>query len=214
MALNRVQVVLPMFTNLPRDVIVNQFHFLSDVPGSQTTANLVAAKLLDFYETVYGTAGSGHAAYINWPGAHVRLFALNEPTPRVPYVASMAMAAGSGATTLPTEVAAVASFHAAPESGVAFQRLYNRVFLGALNSAIMDGAAAANFPRFNAGFIGLVNTAMEDLLAANTVGSEWVQVSNAGGVTEVRPIVGGWCDNSPDTQRRRSVGASVRTVWP
>jgi hypothetical protein len=69
------------------------------------------------------------------------------------------------------------------------------------------------FPRIAPSMITRINTAADLLVGPLTYDVQWVQVSQAGGVTEARPIVGGWTDNSPDTQRRRSVLATTRNTW-
>lgn len=201
-----------MFTGNPQDIVQNTFHFLCDVPVVQTTAVQIATRMTAFYQTAYG-GPSSRVSYLDWALAHVRVFALAEPPPRVPYVAPLTITAGTGTSSVPTEVACVLSFHAAPESGVRFQRLYNRVFLGGIITGAMQASAVDAFPTFASTFITQVRTAAIGLADANTTGIEWVQVSNAGGLTAVRPIVGGWVDNSPDTQRRRSVLATSRNNW-
>lgn len=217
MPLFRAQIILPYFTGTPTDVSVNQLHFLFDTnTGLEPAA--VASHCAAFYDDIYPAAtAASRANYIDWPLAHVKVFDLSQPTPRVPWVFNLGYAnAGTAATPIPTEVATVLSFHAEPESGVRFQRLYNRIFLpmaGAASS--MANSAVDAFPTLSTGWVTLVRNAAIALHAAanNTTVGQWSQVSNATGLTAVRPIVGGWVDNSPDTQRRRSVLASSRNTW-
>lgn len=213
MPILEAQVILPFFTNLPTDVIVNRFHFNAPGSDAETEATDIAVRLNSFYDTAYGSGAATRVNYIDWAQAYVKVFDLSEPTPRVPVIRALAFTAGTANSTIPTEVAVVASFHAAAESGVRFQRLYNRVYLGGLTPAWMEQSAADQFPRIAPGRVSLINTAMSDLLDANTLALEWVQVSRATGSPLAREIVGGWTDNSPDTQRRRSVLATSRSPW-
>lgn len=213
MPLLRAQTILPMFTNLPKDVVVNQTHWLADEIDIEDACDDIATMLTSFYTTVYGAA-SARVNYINWPAATIKIFNLAEPTPRVPYIRSLGFTtAGTGTSTIPTEVACVLTFRAEATSGVPFQRLYNRIYLGALPSTALQASTASEFPRFSSSFLAQVQSAAATLTGIPTYLTRWVQVSNAGPVTAVRPIVGGWVDNGPDTQRRRSVLASARNNW-
>jgi hypothetical protein len=194
-------------------VEVDNFHFLDDAFADPGSITIIRTRLKAFYDAIFGSAAGGRVSYINWPNAVVKVFNLSDPTPRVPYVQNLGYTAGSAGSTVPTETAAVISWHAAPVSGTRFQRLYNRCFIGGLPTSAINASGVALFPTFNAGFITACQTAASGLLAANDATLDWVQVSNAGGVTEVRPITGGWVDNSPDTQRRRSVKATSRNTW-
>lgn len=210
----RSQIVFPFFTNLPTDVIVNQMHWESDVGATQATADLIALRLRAFYDTIYGTSATSRVNYIDWPLVRVKVFNMQDPPPRVPAIGNPLFAAGTGTSTVPTEVAAVMSYHAAPESGVRFQRLYNRIYIGGLRETAFTPSAVDGFPIFSSAFTTAVGTAAANLLAANTAGLLWRQASDASPGIFLRPITGGWVDNSPDTQRRRSVGASLRDIWP
>lgn len=214
MALHVAQAIFPYFTNIPTDVTVNRFHFESDGLLDSQVADLVKTRLDAFYLEIYTNTGASKAAYVDWSLTQYKVFNLDDTPPRIPEVrAAGNVAAGSNATTIPTEVACVLSWHAAPESGVRFQRLYNRIYLGHLVNSNFVGAAVDAFPTLASGFTNNVKSAAQNLLDANTGLLEWVQVSNAGGTTVTRAIAGGWVDNSPDTQRRRSVVASSRNVW-
>ena len=211
----RAQVILPFFTNLPTDVIVNQFHFTSTVDDVDAVGVVVAAGLETFYQEVYGTSAAERVSYINWTGIRMKLFNLDDPTPRVPYISDpFTFTNGTAASSVPTEVACVLSFQAERESGVRYQRLYNRIFLGGVPQAAIAGSTAATFPRFTAAWTNGIITAAQNLLEfGDTQTVPWVQASSATGALITRTVAGGWVDNSPDTQRRRSVLANVRTNW-
>lgn len=207
--------ILPFFTNLPEDVIVNQFHFEAVPDDTPLVGSEIEIGLKAFYETVYGATAAARCAYIDWTRVQIKVFNLDDPTPRIPWLSGFLFTtAGAAATVVPTEVACVLSFHAEPESGVRFQRLYNRVYLGGLTTTQLTGGAADEFPRISSTFITAISNAARNLLDyGESSGANWVQVSKATGSPLARPIVGGWVDNSPDTQRRRSVLATTRNNW-
>jgi len=213
MPLIRADCVFPYFTGTPTDVTMNTFHFYTDDWDPPATATLLRQRLTTFYGLVYGAAAA-RVPYVDWPLAVCKMFDLSEPTPRIPVIQNLALTgAGTATAALPTEVAAVLSWHAAPESGVRYQRLYNRIFIGCAPSAWMAAAAVDAFPTFTTTAIANIRNAAIALRDADTLGLQWKQVSNAGGVTIARPVAGGWVDNSPDTQRRRGVLASSRNTW-
>lgn len=213
MALYRAQAILPYFTNLPKDVVVNQFHFRNDVDDAETAADDIQTLLRLFYESVYGIAGTNRVTYINWPLAKIKVFDLADPTPRVPMMRTFNFgSAGTNAAMCPTEVACVLSFHAAPESGTPFQRLYNRIFLGGISHGFIQASSGSSYPVFTSGWITLVTNGALNL-ADGEGNTSWRQVSEATGLIAARPVVGGWVDNSPDTQRRRSVVSTLRNTW-
>lgn len=205
------QAIFPFYTGIPRDVITNTFHFLWDeeVSDKETVATEINARLDTFYTYIYDVYS---ANYINFSNGRSEHFFQFEPTPRVPVVRTLAVDVTESTSTIPTEVACVVSFHAAPVSGVDRRRLHNRIYLGGLRDAI-TASSTTSFPVFSTAFLTRVTDAAEALLAGNTGALDWVQHSTAGGSPATRTIVGGWVDNSPDTQRRRSVNASVRTLW-
>lgn len=215
MPIFRAQVILPFFTNLPEDVVVNQFHFFAAIDDIDEVGDEIFTNLQQFYQTCYGASATNRANYIDWTRIVVKVFNLEDPTPRIPWVSPfMAFSAGTASTSVPTEVACVLSFHAAPESGVRFQRLYNRIYLGGLSNAWMTNSAVDEFPRLNTSQLNVVITAAELLWTLGEAGgARWRQYSEAGGAPINRVIVGGWVDNSPDTQRRRSVLATSRNPW-
>lgn len=215
MPLFRADVVMPMFTGLARDVVVNTFHFENATADKEEMAANMEVVLKPFYEAIYGAGAADRVSYIDWTMVKARVFDLSEPTPRVaaeslPFFTS----AGLGGSTIPTEVACVASFQSAGLPGEVYQRRYNRIYLGALIPNRFEESTSTDFPRFTTGFQLLVTNAMKALQAAAPGPSTlWVQVSNATGSPRSLPVTGGWMDNSPDTQRRRSVDSTSRTNW-
>jgi hypothetical protein len=206
------QAIFPFFTGTARDVWSNTMHWLWDeVTGDRgEVADAITTSLDNFYSTVYGNGG---ADYVNWALARVECFFQFDTPPRVPEVRPMVITTVTSPTNIPTEAACVLSYHAAPVSGVDRRRLHNRIYLGGLNEFAITASTASSFPVISSAFRTNITTATTALLAENGAGVNWVQHSSAGGVEATRTITGGWVDNSPDTQRRRSVNPTARTSW-
>jgi hypothetical protein len=214
MTLARAQVVFPMFTNIPRDVITNTFHFLHLVADLPTMADAITPELSDMYDALYG-ATFGIAAYTSPTLATVRWYDMAEPEPRVPYILPLGLTATvETASIIPTEVAAVLSFQAEPESGVPQSRRRNRIYLGGLTGNHVSTATGDNFPSISTTFRGAAATALPLNLITQleSSGNVWVVRSPTYNITA--PVVSGWIDNAPDTQRRRSIDSTARTLWP
>lgn len=214
MSIYRIDCVFPMFTGLPRDIVMNTLHFDS-INDTETFATEVSDLLDPFFLALYPALQSLRASYIDWPNFKYRIFNLDDPTPRVPVeVTGPYFDSGSGASTIPTEVAAVASFFSAGVPGQVYQRKYNRIFFGALMPQWLVASSTNNFPRISTEYQEAMRDAMEDLQARALISvGTWVQVSNAGGTLRTLPVIGGFVDNSPDTQRRRSVDSNARVDW-
>lgn len=216
MPLIRAQVVLPFATNIPEDVITNTLWFGTPNGMSlSTSADLIAPNLLSFYNAIYN--GVGIAYYVNRATAHIKFYDWADPEPRQPEIRAMALTSlTQGVSHVPTEVACVLSFHGEPQSGVPAGRMRGRIYIGALTDAAILPSSATAFPSIILAMRSNLVTAGENLLSQSAADDvEWVVYSKAtGGLTPWYPVVGGWIDNSPDTQRRRSVLATSRTLWP
>ena len=221
MPLVRAQVVLPFRTNLPGDAITNTFHFgVDDALGMiPATVDLIPA-LTAFYLDAYDI---GMAAYVNLPACHINFYDMSTPAPRIPYIdTTIGAQFGTNMTTsttpVPTEVAAVLSFEATPVAGQNQARRRGRVYLGALSTGMLTNASstAPFFPIFNTTFItDVVESAESNLLSLVTSSSGDIQWAVRSEVNDSAYIIAqGWVDNSPDTQRRRGVLATARTLWP
>jgi hypothetical protein len=211
MAILRAQTQFPMFTGIPRDVISNTVHFEWDETLTLAdAATEIAARLTTFYTGAYD-GGTYRAEYVTWASGTVEVTDLSGPPPRIPEVRNVIPTGAPAASVVPTEVAAVLTFAAAETGGVIRQRLYNRIYLGGLASTAISGGTASTFPTLHAVFRDFVANAADALLLENDGFLDWIQYSPTAGVA--RPIARGWVDNSPDTQRRRSVELSGRTTW-
>lgn len=213
MATFRATVVFPMFTNLPEDVITNTFHYSELTPmGLAAAAAAATPKLADFYEAVY--AGSlGMANYMNPAIAHVNWYDLSEPAPRAPLTLPLGATIPVVSSTLPTEVATVLSFQGDHVSGTPQARRRGRIYIGAVPNAAMLASSISNYPLFSSAWIaGIRAGANTHLLPPPIADLRWSVWSPTDGTATF--VTNGWIDNSPDTQRRRGIEPSVRTLWP
>lgn len=222
----RAQTIIPFRTNLPRDVVSNTMWFQVLPEHTLTEAALaIAPNIADFYRQVYLVrSGNGcQASYLNLVGAFTNFYNQDAPPPRVPYRVDLGLAdAVTSDTRAPTEVACVLSFRAALENGVPAARRRGRIFLGGLGDGTLDGASGASpyFPRFNQAWRERLIAALQaQFVSPEDWGGEipsedivWSVYSQKDHFSA--PVVAGWIDNTPDTQRRRGVNANARTVWP
>jgi hypothetical protein len=214
MAVAKAQITIPFFTNIPTDVITNTLHFANPIASMQTIADEITPEIQDFYEAIYG-GSFGIAAYCSPLLATVSWYDLADPPPRVPYTLPMPItAAVETATSIPTEVATVLSFQADPESGIPQARRRNRIYIGGLTPNHVSTATGDNFPTIGTTFRAALGDAALLNFITNLSGSDTVWVARSETANTTVPVTNGWVDNSPDTQRRRSVEATARTLWP
>ena len=212
MAFLNAQVSFPYFTNIPEDVITNTWHFESTGVTNAVAAITIANRLTTFYTSVYSVSGSA-GNHVNWSQGIVKVYDLADPLPRTPIIQTVPVFPTSpAASTIPTEMAIVLSYHAAPVSGVPNGRLRGRVYLGGFAQGVMGAGSASSFPTVGSSIRTQIASAATALKVANTANVEWVQRSTVGLITS-SSIQGGWVDNTPDTQRRRGVKATTRNLW-
>lgn len=212
MSTYRAQVVFPYFSQLPEDVITNTLYFTS-VGGEpvEDCATVVMPELVQFYNAVYGT-GHQMANHCLPNFATVRWYNLADPPPREPLVQPLLVSLTTVASSIPTETACVLSFQGERVSGVPQARRRGRIYLGGLATGWIATGASATFPMMSVAGVNAVATAADNLrtdLAAGTF--KWSVWSPTDATFTL--VSNGWVDNSPDTQRRRGVGASSRVLW-
>lgn len=215
----QTNVSIPMYTGIPEDVIVNTFHWRFDESEpleypTITDYGKLFDRLKTFYDAVY--ASVTRADYTTGPMT-MKVYDLQQPTPHVPALVGTRAFAGTGSgTTTPTEVSICLSIKADYINGVPQARQRGRIFIGGTAVPLTSSTALA-FPEITSTKRGQLAAACSALLSgALTDGWTWCILSPTQ-VKENKPnafdVVGGWVDNSPDTQRRRSVKATARTTW-
>lgn len=208
----RAQVAIPMFSNLPEDVITNTWHFEDTTPGITlaTMASTITPMLKTFYDAVYGFNGMGN--WLDPALARANWYRLSDPEPRPVESLAMPINAVAQASTMPTEVAIVLSFQGLQVAGIPQARRRGRVYLGGFAQGSFSQSAADRFPQIIAGQITAIANAADALRTAVVSSNRfWAILSRTSG--QVVEVNNGWVDNSPDTQRRRSVDPTSRTLW-
>lgn len=214
----RVQVTLPNVNGLPADAFTNTWHCRSDGLDPLDDLGDFVNALGDFY----GAIDVFLASTVD-TSAVVKAYDLTHAEPRAP-IAETAFSITPGANApLPSEVACVVSYNGAHISGVPVGRRRGRIFLGPLDSAVMDDTAGQSLLQTST--ITAIAAAAEGLMAAGDIGGfRWGVFSPTGaGVPpwtalelsgNTYSVVSGHVDNAFDTQRSRGVAATSRVSWP
>lgn len=210
----RAQVVVPTVTNLPRDRITNTLYFDNESEGTFEQASDVIALLLEeFYDGVYASPYQPES-WLNFAGGWwINFYDMSAPEPRVPYRVDIAGGTIGGTNSvIPSEVSLVMSFHGAHINGQSQARRRGRIYLAGVAAPWLEQETAGAYPTFVDGVLNRVNTEAEALLdASGTALVGWSVFSQVAGT--LAHVVGGWCDEAPDTQRRRGQDSNERISW-
>jgi hypothetical protein len=190
------------------DRYTNTFH-LNNGDGEPPVFEAIAAAINGFFVSLSGTILSG--ACIG-PNSVIKIYDKQDIPPRVPLYTEVfpALSGGLGNLNLPNEVAICLSYATTFTSGVNNARRRGRMYLGPLNIGATDGAGGAEArPKATAvaSTLGFVQTLLTQLEAQSV---DWVMYSKTANTTGV--INEFWIDNAFDTQRRRGVDSTNRTV--
>lgn len=211
-----VQATIPSKTNIPRDAVVNTFHFVgvqerSEFPG------VIIGRLDEFYTSTVTSTGDSISQYmsteLNFGGARAKFYDMDDAEPRAPFAdESMGLTQGTPITqvNLPGEVALCTSYRGDLQSGQNPSRRRGRLYIGPLNTGAL--ASVSQSPtRPASDFYNTVADATQRLAAASTLGVRWVVHSRVAGTNT--PIEYGWVDNAFDTMRKRGVDPTARVNW-
>lgn len=212
MGLIRAQTILPYWTGLPEDVSTNVSYWQYDgsVAGAATLT-----EIHDRLSAAYQFIGSVLSPVIFPRLARIKMYDMGHPTPRQPLLftpSTFTLPSTSASTTVPQEACVVMSYHGAQVSGSSPARQRGRMYLGPLTSGAIDPGSSTKFPTIHANTMtAVVNFASALRTPINGAASVvWSQYSPTDG--DHATVVGMWVDNEPDTQRRRGVRATARTV--
>jgi hypothetical protein len=206
----RAQVVFQGASDLPEDVYVNTFHFVTPAGDSAVQRAAVAGRLKTFYE-VAGTGSANSVGqflspYVRRPYL-IKLYDMADLPPRQPLIDNTGvLPAPLTVTGLPEELACVLSFRGDPPLTA---RRRGRVYIGPLCLEAIDQSDAANPSLIDASLRFALRGAATDLAAAPEGWSVYSPTAN-----QWTPVVDGWIDNAVDVQRRRGAAATVRSPWP
>lgn len=217
-----VRAVMSNANGLPEDAVINDFAFRWIGTGNpiESDLNEVAGVVSGFYRTGTTSAAVGWwiSETIDRGATHqLEVYSISAGGSPI-YTTDWLGPPTVGATdNLPNEVAGVLSFHGdltgvLEESGATRPRARRRgrVFIGPLIPAAV--AISDPNPMLSTTFTATLRskaTAMYD--DAETKDWRWCVWSRAN--DELYPVVGGWTDNAPDTQRRRGPKATGRNVF-
>ena len=204
MAAIRCQVVLHTVDNFPANYITNTFAMEVAASGAQTAG--ITARLKTFYDGL-STLFAGTLAQ---SGHEVKFTDLPGLVPNYPWAqTTFSLAAAPSGNPLPSEVAIALSFQGAKFAGLPQARRRGRIYLGPLKTTAADTTG-----RPAAGIRTSVATAAASLLSglqAEAPPVNWSVWSQVDG--DVVNITDGWIDDAFDTQRRRGVETTARTLW-
>jgi hypothetical protein len=196
----RAQITLRGASGLPRDNIVNTFHYT----GTGAAARAAVNSAIDAF---FDTVDVQLSALVLTTGHTVKHYDLDQAPPRIPVgsVYTFDFNTAPSSSRLPGEVAIVVSTRAAPESGINPASLRNRFYLGPIAQAVVATT-------------GLVVSTSADAIA--TAAQTMFNSINASGEAEAvvysptldisRPIAVVWVNNEFDTQRRRGATETIR----
>lgn len=218
-----VRAVMQAASGLPRDTVINDFAFKAAASPTPTEVGMMISVVNEFYRTTQASSrkvGEYISNQINRAATHeLQAYHITAGPLGSPFYTEdwLGPPTALTATGVPTEVAAVLSFHAdltgaAEESGATRPRARRRgrVFIGPLTG----GAIVQSAPPYtlDASFTLVLREAAVKLMDdAEAAGVPWCVWSREDAT--LRPVVGGWTDNAPDTQRRRGFRATTRNVW-
>lgn len=199
----KAQVTLAMASNIPEDNVVNTFHFESSDPAFMAATVPVALK--DAYQIIRPML----PVTVKQNGHSIKVYSMAQPEPRVPiYDGTFNFTTAPSGDPMPPEVALCCSFQAARISGDDQRNRRGRVYLGPhrKNGLETDGRPHPDVISQAAAFGQFLLDASDGW--ANT---KWVVYSPTNGT--MANVVNGWVDNAWDTQRRRGIRPTARTLF-
>lgn len=218
-----VRAVMSAASGLPEDQVINDFAFQATGAPTSGDVDSMFAAVDGFYRdnSSLGTAlGSYISNQINRAATHelqayhIVAGPLGSPFRTDPWLGPVTARSTPG---LPTEVAGVLSFHADLTGELEVvgathpkARRRGRVFIGPL----VNEAVTNDTPPYylSSAFLLHAREAGTRMLDESTTDDvPWCVWSRADAT--LRPVVGGWTDNAPDTQRRRGTAAGARVTW-
>jgi len=205
-------------TNIPADICMNTWHFISvGAATPSAAADAAAGQLVTFYQAI----DANLAIYLN-SAVGIDVYDLQDEEPRVPILSTgFTLTTGSG-TAYPGEVAVCASYRGELASGTNPARRRGRIFIGPLDAD--TGTTLTGDCHVTDAFRTVLADACEALCGDGlTDDARWVVFSP----TDAGPppwseltlndscvdVVAGYVDNSYDTIRSRGAKSTLRTTW-
>lgn len=204
-----VQVNAHQDSLIAADDTINTWAFESNslVP---LTAELDAIRLalFDFY-----TALMNYFSPFLAPSWTIKVYDIDQPTPRVPLVErdDFGPFSPTGSGAFPTEVAMCLSYRGVLVSGEPKGRRRGRVYLGPLsaNAAYNESTGCRPSANLVSALSDAVQALSDGLDGSGVLHSVWSRTDD-----ELYNVVQYWVDNAFDTQRRRGLAPTTKTLLP
>lgn len=215
-------------TGLAKDNFVNNMCFLTTGAFDGTAKTALDTEIQDFYNTVDGTTSRAIASLLSSVidrGSNKVLTEYYDVTTHLDgsdhgspvSLQRWTLGATIGSTTsLPSELAICLSIHTAygtdPEFGSGTRprsRDRGRLYLGPWNDGGVAHDGTTNVSRPGVGYSDTIIAAALRLMGATT--PSWAVWSRKNATAE--PVVGGWCDDAWDIQRRRGEAPALKRTW-
>lgn len=229
MTLFRVQHIYNHKSGQAEDAILNTLYFSSIVsPPTGTWLTDLDAAVLKFYNDPVGSPARSIHQYIGSVQMLTaretnKIYNMADDPPRIP-VGNFTDPApdwpNNTTPAMPSEVAICLSFRGNLESGQPAARRKGRIFIGPLNTSVLQ-ADTNGTARVHAELQQtFVNAAQRLQADAQTAGFNWIVFSPtsvaaeqpSGGDFGEFEVTSAWVDNAFDTQRRRGVNAGSRVT--
>lgn len=209
MGIKRVMVQFEAGSGIPKDRVVNTFHFSPGLAKEQLTI-----PVRDFYTAGSPSVGGFLSPYLDRTAGktRVKVYDLADPMPREPLDDTFILPASSGGTPLPREVAGCLSYY----SDRNIRRQRGRIYLGPLTTSAIENRA--NDQGLTTAFRDCVKNAALALMDFFEGTEGWIVYSEAehlavGAEYAGRKVDHGWVDDAIDIQRRRGVAPLARTAF-
>lgn len=214
MAFCRVQVALVNDSLLPRDEAQNVWHF--NTPNDVATDGPdIVTVLTNFYNTAHQNILFSN---LLTGGLRFKLYDLADPEPRPPLYDVTGTLTGTLGAAYPAEVAVCLSMQGPVIAGVPQARRRGRLYLGPISTAA--GAAGTGDLRVAVSARQDIAEAAEDLMTQvvlpGLVWSVYSPTIDATGslAASFTTVTNGFINDAFDTQRRRGLAPTTRTVFP
>jgi len=198
------QVILKTADAIPANYVTNTLSF--DMTNSGTNFDAVTLNIKDFYDAI---ASQLFPSTIERDGHIIKWYLHGGPQPNYPQAETgFNLAAVPAGDPYPPEVALCLSFQATRIPGQEQRRKQGRIYLGHCKETAGSGNRPSTTTR------STIATAAADFLTDVGTDSDgfWAVYSGSNGSsTEVN---NGWVDDVWDTQRRRGLETTSKTLWP
>lgn len=224
----KVTVTMQKTSGVPADAVVNTFWFGSFTEAPQGIFDRALNEISRFYNTATPETGQSIAYFLSSKISRLSnaltydgydAHDLSNPILGPPFTTVMNGLDPTSAGTDPEfdEVACVLSYHSnlagVPSGGKTGprmrQRRRGRLYLGPLDHARVTDSSPVHGVVFQKVFTDTVGAAAARLMTQ--MGGEWLQHSRLD--HNARQVTGGFVNNAADTQRKRGVDESSRSVW-